>query len=57
MTDKAVRCPECDSPEIELAWINAENNCVGIEYQQGYCSACDYDWNECSRDYPKEPSQ
>lgn len=51
MTDKAVRCPECDSAEIELAWIPAENNCVGVEYQQGYCSACDYDWSECSRDY------
>ena len=50
MSDKDVKCPKCESDVIDLAWIDAADSSVGIEFQQGYCYICNHDWNECSRD-------
>lgn len=40
-----VKCPECGSTDIELEW--QETN--GQEWEQGVCSACEHEWNECGR--------
>lgn len=43
-----VKCPECDSKDIELTWMDA--TFAAPEWQQGECIACEHIWNECARD-------
>lgn len=43
-----VKCPVCDSKDVELNWIDGSAACP--EYQRGDCESCGAIWNECARD-------
>lgn len=46
MTDKAVRCPECDSDWTATADVVARSK----EVKLGYCVVCESTWVEASDD-------
>ena len=46
---RVVLCPECHGDDIQLTWVDAEVNSVGIDTELGDCQECGHEWNECAR--------
>lgn len=46
--NSGIQCPNCDSTDIELRWIDS----IGAmpEWEHGECEACNHEWNNCARE-------